>query len=100
MAYGTILIIPVLLIFIFLQKQIIGGLTATQVSKMSVTALDALSSTQIAAFGSTQLRALTADQIGKQQDGQSHRAVAAGPLGGDGNAHQYTADKQQLQLFL
>ena len=33
MAYGTILIIPVLLIFIFLQKQIIGGLTAGAVKE-------------------------------------------------------------------
>lgn len=33
MAYGTILIIPVLLIFIFLQKQIIGGLTAGSVKE-------------------------------------------------------------------
>ena len=28
MAYGTILVIPVILLFIFLQKYIIGGLTA------------------------------------------------------------------------
>lgn len=33
MAYGTILIIPVLLIFIFLQKQIISGLTAGAVKE-------------------------------------------------------------------
>ena len=33
MAYGAILIIPVLLIFIFLQKQIIGGLTAGAVKE-------------------------------------------------------------------
>ena len=33
MAYGVILIIPVLLIFIFLQKQIIGGLTAGAVKE-------------------------------------------------------------------
>lgn len=30
MAYGTILVLPVILLFVFLQKYIVGGLTAEQ----------------------------------------------------------------------
>ena len=33
MAYGTILVIPVVLMFIFLQKYIVGGLTAGAVKE-------------------------------------------------------------------
>jgi multiple sugar transport system permease protein len=33
MAYGAILVIPVILVFVFLQKYIVGGLTAGAVKE-------------------------------------------------------------------
>ena len=33
MAYGTILVLPVILLFIFMQKYIVGGLTAGAVKE-------------------------------------------------------------------
>ena len=33
MAYGTILVLPVILLFVFLQKYIVGGLTAGAVKE-------------------------------------------------------------------